>query len=301
MSTGPGTVTATSVDGVAVLSLNRPEAGNALTLELCTDLVDALDEADRDDEVAVVIVRGEGRHFCVGADLDEGFHSAGREPAPRHAAFVDRFGTAGGVPRDAGGVVALRLAAMLKPTIAAVHGAAVGGGATMLLPFDIRIVADDARIGFLFGRRGMAVESVSSWFLPRVVGITRATEWVFTGRMVDAPEAERAGLATRVVAAADLDAEALASAREIVLNTSRVATAVSRQLLWSMLSESSPFAAHAVESRAVYDLPARDDVAEGIASFRERRPASFPLRVPRDYPAYAPRWPGPDDGDRRDQ
>jgi len=279
-------------DRIATITLNRPDRGNALTLQLCAELVDALDAADRDDEVGAVILTGAGRYFCVGADLDEGFHHGDREPSPRYAEFVRRFGTVNGVPRDAGGVVTMRIASMLKPVVAAVNGTAVGGGATMVLPADIRVAAEDARLGFVFGRRGMAAESASSWFLPRIVGISRAAEWVLTGRLVEAQEAQEAGLVSQCVPGAEVLSTAQGIAREIVDNTSCVGTAVSRQLLWSMLSASSPWDAHAAESAAVYALPGGADVAEGVQAFLEKRPAQFPLRVPRDYPDYAPRWPG---------
>jgi enoyl-CoA hydratase/carnithine racemase len=292
MTTTPSVVAYDVQDRVATITLDRPDRGNALTLQLCTELVDALDCADADDEVAAVVITGSGRHFCLGADLGEGFHHGGREPSPHHVAFVERFGTVAGLPRDAGGVVTLRIAAMRTPVIAAVNGAAVGGGASMLLPVDIRVVSESTRIGFVFARRGMAAESASSWFLPRIVGISRAAEWVLTGRILDAAEVVAGGLATRVVADDDLLPTAYALAREIVDNTSAVGVAVSRQLLWSMLSAPSPWDAHAVESQAVYDLPGRGDVAEGVRSFLEKRSPDFPLRVPRDYPDYAPRWPG---------
>jgi enoyl-CoA hydratase/carnithine racemase len=279
-------------DRIATITLDRPDRGNALTLQLCAGVVDALDAADRDDDVSVVILTGAGRHFCVGADLGEGFHHGGREPSPRHAEFVRRFGTVDGVPRDVGGVVTMRMAAMLKPVIAAVNGTAVGGGATMVLPADIRIIADGARVGFVFGRRGMAAESASSWFLPRIVGISRAAEWVLTGRLVDAGEALEGGLVSRVVAADALLSVAHDLAREIADNTSTVGTSISRQLLWSMLSAASPWDAHAMESAAVYGLPSGADVVEGVQAFLDKRAAEFPLRVPRDYPDYAPRWPG---------
>ncbi|GAB4009074.1 enoyl-CoA hydratase-related protein [Nocardioides ultimimeridianus] len=280
-------------DGIGVISLNRPDKGNAMTLALCAGLFDAFDRADRDDEVGVVLLRGNGRHFCVGADLEKGFHSKVSGPTEEQAEFVDRFGSIAGVPRDAGGVVTMRIAAMLKPVVAAVRGAAVGGGATMLLPCDLRVMGDGAQVGFLFGRRGMLAESASSWFLPRLVGMTNAADWVLTGRMVDAAEARTAGLATRVVPDEELDDAAEALARDVLTNTSRVATALSRQLLWSGLSHASPWASHAVESRGVFDLPAKADVREGVASFLQKRAAAFPMRVPSDYPDYGPRWPGP--------
>lgn len=279
------------VDRVATIALNRPDRGNAMTLQLCTELVDAFDRADSDPEVAAVILTGNGSNFCVGADLSEGFHHSGLEPAPRHVAFVERFGTIAGVPRDAGGVVTLRIAAMLKPVIAAVNGAAVGGGASMVLPADVRLISESTRIGFVFARRGMLAESASSWFLPRIVGISQAAEWVLTGRLVKAEELVTGRLATRIVADDELLDAARALAQEIVTNTSTVAVSLSRQLLWSMLSELNPWDAHAVESQGVYDLPTHEDVAEGVRSFMEKRLAAFPMRVPTNYPAYGPRWP----------
>jgi enoyl-CoA hydratase/carnithine racemase len=281
----------TQRDRVATITLDRPEHGNAMTLRLCTELVDALDRADADDDVAALVLTGRGRHFCVGADLREGFDHPGREQSPESRAFAERFGPIDGVPRDAGGVVTLRLAAMLKPTIAAVNGAAVGGGASMLLPVDIRVVSTSTRIGFVFARRGMPAESASSWFLPRLVGIGRAMEWVLTGRMLDAEEIVRGGLASRVVADDKLLPAAYSIADEIVENTSAVAVALSRQLMWSMLGQPSPWDAHVAESRGVSDLAGRADVAEGVRAFLEKRPAQFPMRVPRDYPPYGPRWP----------
>lgn len=280
-------------DRIATITLDRPAQGNAMTLQLCTELVDAVERAEADDEVAVVVLTGSGRNFCVGADLAEGFHAEGREPHPRHAAFLDRFGHIAGVPRDAGGVVTLRLAARLKPLVVAVNGAAVGGGASMVLPADIRVAGESTRLGFLFPHRGMVAESASSWFLPRLVGMARATEWVLTGRLLPAPELQASGLVARVVPDEEVLATALEIAREIADNTSAVAVALSRQLLWSMLGASSPWEAHALESQGVHALPAQDDVQEGVAAFLEKRSPSFPMRVPRDYPAYGPRWPEP--------
>jgi len=292
MSTETQPVVAYEVqDQVATITLDRPVQGNAMTLQLCTELVDAFDRADADDDVAAVVLTGRGKNFCVGADLSEGFHHAGREPSERHQAFVARFGTIAGVPRDAGGVVTLRMAAMLKPVIAAVNGAAVGGGASMLLPADVRIVSESTRIGFVFPRRGMLAESASSWFLPRIVGISQAAEWVLTGRLISAPEIVSGRLATRVVPDEDLLDTAYALAREIVDNNSTVAVGLSRQLLWSMLSEPSPWDAHAVESRGVFDLPTGADVFEGVRAFLEKRKPAFPMTVPAGYPAYGPRWP----------
>lgn len=283
---------AVEVDGaVGRIVLARPERGNAVTVQSCMELVEALDRLDADDDVAVVLVHAQGRNFCVGADLEEGFQHAGREWSPRFAAFVERFGLVDGVPRDPGGVVTLRMAALRKPLIVAVQGAAVGAGASMLLPCDIRVIADDARVGFVFAKRGIAVESVASWLLPRVVGVTRALDWVLTGRLVAAAELDSAGLATQVVPADEVLAQAEQIAREVAANTSRVAAGVARQLLWRMLGEQSPWEAHRVESQIVWDAASGADVAEGVASFLEKRAPQFPLRVPADYPDYVPAWP----------
>lgn len=292
MTVGP--VVEYQVEGrVATIALDRPAQGNAMTLRLCSELVYAIDRAESDDEVAVVVLTGRGRNFCVGADLDEGFHHGDREPSPEHAAFVDRFGALDGVPRDAGGVVTLRMAAMLKPVVAAVNGAAVGGGASMILPADIRVVGESTRVGFVYTRRGMLVESAASWFLPRLVGTARATEWVLTGRLLPAAEVVAGGLAGRVVPDTDLLDTAYAIATEIAERASTVGISLSKQLLWSMWAASSPWEAHRIESRGVYELPGLGDVGEGVAAFLEKRDPAFPLRVPRDYPAYGPRWPDP--------
>ena len=279
-------------DRVATITLDRPEQGNAMTLRLCSELVDAIDRAEADDEVAAVVLTGRGRNFCVGADLDEGFHHGDREPSPEHAVFVERFGAADGVPRDAGGVVTLRMAAMLKPIVVAVNGAAVGGGASMILPADVRVVGESTRVGFVYTRRGMLIESAASWFLPRLVGTARATEWVVTGRLLSADEVVAGGLAGRMVADAEVLDAAYAIATEIAERASTVGVSLSKQLLWSMWAAPSPWDAHLLESRGVYELPGLGDVGEGVAAFLEKRDPAFPLRVPRDYPEYGPRWPG---------
>jgi len=292
MSDSVNQVVAYNVEGrIATITLNRPDAGNAMTLQLCTELVDAMDAADADSNVRAVVLAGNGANFCVGADLSEGFHHAGREPSQRHIDFVDRFGTINGVPRDAGGVVTLRMAAMLKPVIAAVNGAAVGGGASMLLPADVRVVSESTRVGFVFARRGMVAESASSWFLPRIVGISQAAEWVLTGRLIKAPELVAGGLANKVHADGDLLSVAYDLAHEIADNNSAVAVSLSKKLLWSGLSTASPWDAHAIESEGVFGLPTQADVFEGVRSFLEKRKPDFPMQVPREYPTYGPRWP----------
>ena len=280
-------------DGVATITLHRPERLNAFTPVMAAELAGAAAAADADDDVRVVLVTGAGRAFCAGADLGGGegtFRDRGGRPDP-----VPR-GTVDGVPRDWGGIASLPFARLRKPVIAAVNGPAVGIGATMTLPMDVRIAAASARFGFVFARRGIVPEAASSWFLPRVVGISQAMEWVATGRVFDAVEALRGRLVSRVVPDDELLPTALGLAREIADNTSGVAVGAARQLLWSMLGAPSPWDAHRAESRALVELGAGPDAAEGVASFLERRPARFTAPVG-DGPAVAgvPRWPAPPD------
>jgi enoyl-CoA hydratase/carnithine racemase len=280
-------------DGVATITLHRPERLNAFTPVMAAELAGAAAAADADDDVRVVLVTGAGRAFCAGADLGGGegtFRDRGGRPDP-----VPR-GTVDGVPRDWGGIASLPFARLRKPVLAAVNGPAVGIGATMTLPMDVRIAAASARFGFVFARRGIVPEAASSWFLPRVVGISQAMEWVATGRVFDAAEALRGRLVSRVVPDDELLPTALGLAREIADNTAGVAVGAARQLLWSMLGAPSPWDAHRAESRALVELGAGPDAAEGVASFLERRPARFPARLG-DGPEVAgvPRWPAPPD------
>ncbi|MET1038395.1 MAG: enoyl-CoA hydratase-related protein [Aeromicrobium sp.] len=278
-------------DRIATITFSRPEKRNSFTTAGCLELLATLDEADADDDVRVVVVTGSGRSFCAGADLDEGFVAEGATTTEAQDELLQTYGCIAGVPRDAGGIVSLRIARMDKPVIAAVNGSAVGVGATMTLPMDIRVVGTSTRVGFVFARRGLVPEAASSWFLPRVVGITRAMEWVATGRLVDAGELETAGYASRVVADDRVVETAREIAAEIVAHTSPVAVAASRHLLWGMLTASSPWDAHALDSQAIHSLAAGADVAEGVASFLDKRPPVFPLSVTEDFPAVVPRWP----------
>jgi enoyl-CoA hydratase/carnithine racemase len=283
-------------DGVATVTLHRPEQRNAFTGTMADELVRAAATADADDAVRVVIVTGAGRAFCVGADLSGGADTfAGRRAQDRPAGPLSE--TVAGVARDRGGVASLAFAALRKPVIAAINGAAVGVGITMTLPMDIRIAADSARFGFPFVRRGIMPEAASGWFLSRVVGISQAMEWVATGRIFDAAEALRGGLVSRVVPGEELLPTAQALAAEIVENTSGVAVGVARQLLWSMLGAASPWDSHRLESRALLELGSGPDAAEGVTAFLEKRPARFtaPLGNGPDL-AGVPRWPQrPDD------
>jgi len=274
-------------DGIATITLHRPDALNAFTDLMRGELIDAVDRTDADDEVRVVVLTGAGRAFCAGADLGGGAATFDYDAAeqPPEVGLVD------GVPRDGGGTCALRFAASKKPIIAAVNGPAVGIGATMLLPTDVRIAAESARFGFVFARRGLVPEAASTWFLPRIVGISQAMEWAATGRVFGAAEAERGRLVSRVVPDEQLLDSACGLAREIADNTSAVSVAATRALLWSMLGAEGPWTAHRLDSRAIYELGAGPDAAEGVTAFLEKRPAEFPGRVSTDLPDFLPEWP----------
>ena len=281
----------TCADGVATITLDRPDRLNAFTIVMRGELIDAFDRADADDQVRAVVVTGRGRAFCAGADLQRGGDTF------NHDASTDMYGGQetfeDGAPRDGGGTVALRIARSLKPVIGAINGAAVGVGVTMTLPMDVRLAADRARFGFVFARRGIVTEAASSWFLPRVVGISQAMEWAATGRIFDAEEALRGRLVSRVVPAGELLDAAYALAREIADNTSGVAVAAIRRLMWSGLSAPSPWHAHRADSLLMRALGGAPDAAEGVTSFLEKRPARFPMTVGRDLPAEVPDWPLP--------
>jgi enoyl-CoA hydratase/carnithine racemase len=270
-------------DGVMTITLNRPDRLNAWTPTMQRELIAAFDEADGNDDVRVVIVTGAGRGFCAGADLAAGGATFDRR---------DR-GATEAVPRDGGGQFTLRVFDCTKPVIAAINGPAVGVGVTMTLPMDIRLAADDARLGFVFARRGIVPEACSSWFLPRLVGISRAMEWVATGRVFSAEEALRAGLVRSVHPKNDLLAAARDIAKEIVENTAPVSVAVARQMMWRMLGAEHPMIAHRADSRGMLYRGQSDDAAEGISAFLEKRPAAFPDRVSAGLPDVMPDWTAP--------
>jgi enoyl-CoA hydratase/carnithine racemase len=273
--------------GTATVTLHRPDRLNAFTRTMAGELIAAFDLADADDDVRVVLLTGAGRGFCAGADL-----AGGRTTFAGRGDDAQAGGTIAGSPRDGGGIVSLRIAASRKPVIVAVNGPAVGIGATMILPADIRIAAEGAKFGFVFARRGLVPEAASSWFLPRVAGISQAMEWVATGRVFDAAEALAGRLVSRVVPGDELMPVARALAAEIAANTSAVSVTLSRRLLWSMLGEPTPWEAHRRDSAAISVLGRGPDVAEGVESFLEKRPPHFPARVS-DYLDVVPEWPEP--------
>ncbi len=283
-------------DGIATITLSRPDKLNAFTSTMMAELIAAFDATDADDAVRAVIVTGDGRAFCAGADLSAGAATFDYA-ALGHGGPVRADGTtdyAHDAVRDGGGRVTLRIFASLKPVIAAINGPAVGIGATMLLPMDIRIASDTARFGFVFARRGIVPEAASSWFLPRVVGIARALEWCFSGRVFDAAEALAGGLVSRVVPAADLLAEATRIAREIADNAAPVSVALTRQMLWRMLGEATPMAAHRLDSRAIWSRGRSADAQEGVTSFIAKRPPVFPDTVADGMPDFYPWWEEPE-------
>ncbi|MDZ4760928.1 MAG: crotonase/enoyl-CoA hydratase family protein [Alphaproteobacteria bacterium] len=282
-------------DGIATITLNRPEKLNAFTGVMQFELIEAFDRVNRDDGVRCVIVTGAGRAFCAGADLSAGaktFDYEARDDRPDRQG-VDRGGQidwSNPAIRDGGGQVSLKIFDCLKPVIAAVNGPAVGVGGTMQLPMDIRIASDTARFGFVFTRRGIVPEACSSWFLPRVVGIATAAEWCFTGRVFDAPEALARGLVSQVVKPEDLLGAARALAREIADNTSPVSVALSRQMLWRMLGADHPMEAHKIDSRGIYARGRSADVREGVMSFLQKRQPVYSDKVTTDMPGYFPWW-----------
>lgn len=277
-------------DGIATLTLNRPERLNAFTPEMRNDLVRAFDETDEDDAVKAVIVTGAGRAFCAGADLGAGaktFDYASRQDAAREETRV------GDVYRDGGGIATLRIYRSLKPVIAAVNGAAVGVGVTMQLPMDIRMASTDAKFGFVFARRGIVPEAASSWFLPRVVGMSTALEWCYTGRVFGAQEALERGLVRSLHAPDELMPAARALAREIAENTAPVSIALTRQMLWRNAAADHPMVAHRVDSRAIQARGRSPDSKEGVSSFLEKRRPVYPDRVSSDMPPFFPWWDEP--------
>jgi enoyl-CoA hydratase/carnithine racemase len=277
------------VDGIATITLHRPDKMNAFTVVMMEEMVAAFDRVDADDAVRVVIVTGHGdRAFCAGADLTP---SADGSVFANDAA-VDSLSDPR--VRDSGGVLTLRIYQCKKPVIAAINGAAVGIGATMLLPMDIRMASDTARFGFVFARRGIVPEAASSWFLPRLVGYQQALEWCFTGRIFDADEALSGGLIRSIHPADMLLEEARKLAREIADNTAPVSIALTRQMLWRNASEPHPMAAHKIDSRAIYRRSRSSDAAEGVASFLQKRAASYPDTVSADMPDFFPWWDEPD-------
>ena len=278
---------------IATITLARPEKLNAVNGAMVRELIAAFESADSDDDVRAVIVNGEGRAFCAGADLSRGaesFVAPGSEGLTSADGEVDYSNEA---IREVGGRLALVLYNLRKPVIAAINGAAAGLGATFILPMDIRIAAEEARFGFVFSRRGMVLETAASYFLPRIAGISKALEWGMSGRMVSAAEALENGLVSAVVPQAELLVEANRLARDIADNAAPVSVALIRQMLWRGLGMNHPMEAHRIESRGIYARSRAADATEGVTSFLEKRAPDFPDLVSRDMPDFYPWWEEP--------
>jgi enoyl-CoA hydratase/carnithine racemase len=275
----------TKDDGVATITLNRPDKMNAYTRTMGQEIIAAMDDIDADDAVRAVIFTGAGeRAFCAGADLTpEGGGQIFSDPTEVSDLSDPKV-------RDGGGLLTLRLFESKKPLISACNGVAVGVGATMQLAMDIRLASSTARYGFVFARRGIVPEAASSWFLPRLVGIAQALEWCYTGRIFDADEAKAGGLVRSVHAPQDLLHAAQGIAREIADNTSAISVAMTRAMMWRLMSADHPMEAHKIDSRAIYRLSRGADAKEGIASFLEKRKAKYPGKVSADMPDFYPWW-----------
>ncbi len=267
-------------DRVLTITMNRPERLNAFNEQMRVEMTDAFDRADADDDVRAIIITGAGRGFCAGADLGKGKDTFNYDDRPREQVWN----------RDGGGLLTLRIFEVNKPVIAAVNGPAVGIGVTMQLPMDIRIAAESARFGFVFARRGIVPEACSSWFLPRVVGISKALEWTYSGRVFSAQEALEGGLVSKVVPDEELLPTARALALEIAENTSALSVTLIRHMMWKLLGADHPMEAHKLDSRGVQSLGRGPDAAEGVSSFLEKRPARFAGKPSTDMPDYFPWW-----------
>ncbi|MEW9050577.1 MAG: crotonase/enoyl-CoA hydratase family protein [Neobacillus sp.] len=268
----------TTENSILTIAINRPERLNALTEAAINEFIGILDQADQNDKVKAIIVTGTGRGFCAGADLEKGGDTFTDSETPESEY------------RDWGGRLTLRIYEMKKPIIAAINGPAVGVGITMTLPMDIRIASTNAKIGFVFTRRGIAPEACSGWFLPRVVGISKAAEWTLTGRILSSQEALSGGLVSQIVEPDELLPTAVSIAREIVENTSSISVALTRQLLWRMLGADHPIESHRIESKMIKWLGSQEDAREGVSSFLEKRLPQFKMKVSEDMPPFYPWW-----------
>ncbi|MGB8364210.1 MAG: crotonase/enoyl-CoA hydratase family protein [Rhizomicrobium sp.] len=286
-------------DGIATVTLNRPEVFNAMSPQMMNELMSVFDETDRDDRVRAVVVTGAGKGFCGGADITKGAGAFDKDKNGSKTETDSPFRPDGTFDysresaRDGGGKLALRIFGSLKPVIGAINGAAVGIGASMLLPMDIRVASEKARLGFVYARRGIVFECCSSWFLPRIVGISRALEWSFSGRVMPAQELKEGGLVRDVVPHEQLLPAAYAIAREIGDNTAPVSIALMRQMAWRSLGMAHPMDAHRIESRGICTRGRSADAKEGVQSFLEKRAPHFPCTVSKDMPDYFPWWEEP--------
>ena len=271
-------------DSILTITLNRPEKMNADTPRMRAEVVDALNRADEDDDIRVIITTGAGKAYCAGADFDVLNYPAEKAGGANGEVGIDDY-------QDGGGIVTLRMYDIKKPMIAAINGPAVGYGLTQTLPMDIRLASDNARMGFVFARRGLVTEACSSWFVSRIVGMSQAAEWILTGRVFDAREALSGGLVSEVLAPENLIPRAREIATEIARNTSAISVALSRQMLWKMAGADHPMEAFKIDSKGMHYLKRGADMKEGIGSFVEKRAPDFPMKVSTDMPDFYPWWP----------
>ena len=264
-----------------IVQLSRPEKLNTFTETMMREIIDALDWAEQNNEIRSIIFTGDGDKFCAGADLSSGEDSFD---------WTEKKKSENKVVRDAGGVLTLRLFKSKKPLIAAINGDAVGIGATMLLPMDIRIASDEARFGFVFAKRGIVPEAASSWFLPRLIGIDNALKLCYSGKVINANEAKEIKLISEVTSGETLISRALELSEEFTAKTSSISIALTRQMMWRMLGADHPMEAHKIDSRAVYELGKSGEASEGIKSFFEKRPPNFPGKLTEDLPDFYPWW-----------
>ncbi|MDA7772828.1 crotonase/enoyl-CoA hydratase family protein [Pseudomonadales bacterium] len=272
-------------EGILTITLNRPDKLNAFTGQMMTEMINALDRADADDTVKAIIVTGAGRGFCAGADLSSGASTFDADASAPKAAQEEKKSIA-----DGGGLLTLRIFDCLKPIISACNGPAVGVGATMQCAMDIRLASTSAKYGFVFSKRGIVPEACSSWFLPRLVGISQALEWTYTGRVFSAEEALEKGLIRSVHEPEDLLSAARKLALEFADQTSSLSIALIRNMMWKMLGADHPVVAHNIDSRGVNAMGKSTDAKEGVASFLEKRPAIFPGKVSAEMPEFFPWW-----------
>ena len=270
-------------DNIAVLSLNRPNKLNAFTFSMMEEMIAALDALDADDSVHAVIITGKGRAFCAGADLSSGQDTF-------NPSFDDFAVQESDFRRDSGGILTLRMYKFLKPIVMACNGPAVGIGASMQLAADIRLASDQARFGFVFNNRGIVPDACSSWFLPKIVGISRALELTYSGRIIDAQEALQLNLVSSIHDSEKLLSNALDITKKMVQNSAPVSISLTRQMLWRSLESSGPYDAHVIESKAIDSRGASEDAKEGVSSFLEKRPAEFKNKVSSDMPEFFPWW-----------
>ena len=270
-------------ENIAVLFLNRPHKLNAFTFSMMQEIISALDSLEADDSVHAVIITGKGRAFCAGADL-----SSGQETF--NPSFDDFAVQENDFRRDSGGILTLRMYKFLKPIVVACNGPAVGIGASMQLAADIRLASDQARFGFVFNNRGIVPDACSSWFLPKIVGISRALELTYSGRIIDAQEALQLNLVSSIHDSENLLSNAVDIAKKMVQNSAPVSISLTRQMLWRSLESSGPYDAHVIESKAIDSRGASEDAKEGVSSFLEKRPAEFKNKVSSDMPEFFPWW-----------